>query len=338
MSKKDAGVRDKILKDFLKVANLAKQNYPNLEKATIRLLNYSENSTYLVENPSSGEKNILRVCRPGYHTLSELESELFFINSIYQNTSIDVSVPVAGKNGEYVYKVNLNHEQQDYYCILFEFLQGKQPDVDNEVKLTKVFEKIGEITAHFHEHVINHWDSFRKVKRPKWEYETLLGEKPIWGRWQDGLAITPERLELFQKVTNKIKERLEQYGKGQDKFGLIHCDLRHANLLVDGEDVKVIDFDDCGFSWYLYDLASSLTFIEHRPYVPNLIEAWVKGYRKVRTLSKEEEQEIPTFIMMRRLQIMAWIGSRDNETADEMGSEYTEQTDLLAQKYLENFK
>ncbi|WP_053362709.1 phosphotransferase [Bacillus sp. FJAT-27251] len=333
MAKKDTGNRDNLLEEFLKIANSALKNYPNSEQLTIELLNYSENATYLAENKSNGEKYILRVCRPGYHNLSEIETELYFINSVNENTSVDVSVPVAGKTGEYIYGVN--HNQQVIYCILFEFLQGKQPDVDNKEKLIKVFEKTGEVTARLHEHSINNWETFNQKKRPVWNYETVLGDRPKWGRWQDGLGITPERLELFGKVVNRIKYRLKKFGDGPDRFGLIHCDLRHANLLIDGDDVKVIDFDDSGFSWYLYDLAAALTFVEHRPYVPDLVHAWIKGYRKIRRLSKEEEQEVPTFIMMRRLQMLAWIGSRDNQTADELGSEYTEQTDLLALKYLE---
>ena len=44
--------------------------------------------------------------------------------------------------------------------------------------------------------------------------------------------------------------------------------MRLANLLVDGRDVSVIDFDDCGFGWFMYDLGSSVSFIEHDPTVP----------------------------------------------------------------------
>ena len=61
--------------------------------------------------------------------------------------------------------------------------------------------------------------------------------------------------------------------------------MRLANLLIDGGETKVIDFDDCGFSWYLYDCATALSFIEHRPDVPELVAAWVKGYRSVAPLS-----------------------------------------------------
>ncbi|EJL40206.1 aminoglycoside phosphotransferase [Brevibacillus agri] len=323
---------------FHQVAKHAIHSYPNLSQATVDLLNYSENATYLVKNVPTAEKYVLRVCRPGYHTKAEIEGEVHWISSIYQDTSVEVSLPIAGKNGEYIQTVQLDSDSQEYCCVLFTFLEGEAPDAHNETELVKQFELIGEISAHFHQHAIDNWAAFREIKRPTWDYETILGERPIWGRWQDGVAITPERLHLFQQVADIIKPRLDRFGKDANRFGLIHADLRNTNLLVLDEQVKVIDFDDSGFGWYLFDLASSLTFIEHKPYVPDLIQAWLKGYRKVRALSKEEELEIPTFIMMRRLQLIAWIGSRENETTRELGGEYTEQTDALARQYLEYSK
>jgi len=41
-----------------------------------------------------------------------------------------------------------------------------------------------------------------------------------------------------------IGARLARFGSGAARFGLIHADMRLANLLVDGDDVCVIDFDD----------------------------------------------------------------------------------------------
>lgn len=333
--KQEAASRKEILEKFTKVANAALRNYPNLSGSTMKLLDYSENTTYLVEESISGEKYILRVCRPGYHTLEEIETELFFIHSVDKHTDVAVSTPISGIGGKYIFLVS--HHDEKYICILFKYLAGSEPDIDDGANLIHVFEKIGEISAQVHNHVQENWNMFNKKKRLTWDYDSLLGNHAKWGRWQDSIAITPERLELFEQVSSTIKKRLESFGKGPEKYGLIHCDLRPANLLVEGEKVKVIDFDDSGFSYYLYDLAASLSFIEHRSYVPKLIERWLKGYRKVRHLSLEEEQEIPTFIMMRRLQILAWLGTRDNETTDEMSRNYTEFTEIMAREYLKNY-
>lgn len=326
-----------LLETFERVAKDAVKRFPNCDDATIELLNYSENSTYLVRRPD-GTKSILRVCRPGYHSKEEIQGEITWLQSIAEKTPIEVAMPILGKDGEYVQAVALDDFDQPFNCVMFAFLEGEMPNVDDEVKLAQVFEKIGEITAILHQHSIDHWDTFQTtIRRHTWDYETILGEAPKWGRWQDGKGITPERAELYGRVSEIIRRRLERYGKGRDRFGLIHADLRHANLLVHNDRVKLIDFDDCGYGWYMYDLATSLTFIEDRPYVPDLIASWLKGYRKVRPLSEEEEQEIQTFIMMRRLQLIAWIGSRDNETTRELGSKYTEDTDPMAIKYLETY-
>jgi Ser/Thr protein kinase RdoA (MazF antagonist) len=114
--------------------------------------------------------------------------------------------------------------------------------------------------------------------------------------------------------------------------------MRLANLLMDGSKVKVIDFDDCGFSWLLYDSATTVSFFEHSPEVPELLKAWVRGYRRVGSLSVEEENEIATFVMLRRLLLVAWIGSHsETELAQSMGVDYTRGSIPLCEKYLSRF-
>ena len=85
--------------------------------------------------------------------------------------------------------------------------------------------------------------------------------------------------------------------------------MRLANLLVHDGETRVIDFDDCGFSWFMYDLATALTFMEDRADVMELVDAWLTGYQKVRSLSREEVAEIPTFLMLRRMMVLTWMGS-----------------------------
>lgn len=331
MSTSPIGALETSLNKFNQIASLAVKKFPLLHGALIQLLNYSENATYLVENTKRG-KYILRIGRPYYHSKAEIKSELFLLQLLAKHTSIHVSSPILGKDKEYVQEVI--YEDIPYYCVLFTFLEGDAPDENQKEKLICQFEQLGEITAQLHKFSIQNHHRLQNIERIDWNFETILGPKPKWGRWQEGKAMTRERLELFEEVSEKIRKRLEQYGKDPDRYGLIHSDLRLANLLVEGSQIKVIDFDDCGYGWYVFDLAASLSFIEHKPYVPALINAWMKGYQKVRPLSQEEIHNIPTFIMMRRLQLIAWIGSRDNETTRTLGSQFTEETDVLAKNYL----
>ena len=152
------------------------------------------------------------------------------------------------------------------------------------------------------------------------------------------MGMTPASTTLFARTVDTIGQRLARFGSGPDRFGLVHCDLRLANLLIDGPTVKVIDFDDCGFSWFLYDAATPVSFYEHDPKVPELIEAWLRGYRSQAPLSETDAAEIPTFVMLRRLLLVAWIGSHsETDLAQSMGASYTAGTMDLCDAYLTRF-
>ena len=83
--------------------------------------------------------------------------------------------------------------------------------------------------------------------------------------------------------------------------------MRLANSLVSKEGTRLLDFDDCGHGWFLYDFAASISFIENDPRIPTFKAAWVRGYRLVRVLSAEDEAEIETFIMFGKMALLAWI-------------------------------
>jgi Ser/Thr protein kinase RdoA (MazF antagonist) len=152
------------------------------------------------------------------------------------------------------------------------------------------------------------------------------------------MAVGAQEREVLARLDAVLRERLARFGSGPDRFGLVHADLRLANLLEDGDQTYVIDFDDCGWSWFLYDFGTAVSFFEHDPRVPELTDAWVRGYRTVRALSAEDEAELPTFVMMRRLLLVAWIGSHaGTDLARDIGEEYTVGSCELAENYLSRF-
>jgi Ser/Thr protein kinase RdoA (MazF antagonist) len=131
-----------------------------------------------------------------------------------------------------------------------------------------------------------------------------------------------------------IRQRVDRFGMSPERFGLVHADLRLANLLVHDTHLRIIDFDDCGFSWFMYDFAAAVSFIEHEAMVPDLLRAWVTGYRKAATLSAEEMAEIPTFVVLRRILLTAWLASHSEVPfARQMGAAYTEGTVRLAREF-----
>jgi Ser/Thr protein kinase RdoA (MazF antagonist) len=163
----------------------------------------------------------------------------------------------------------------------------------------------------------------------------MIGPNGYWGPWRAAIGLDRAGGAVLDEALLLIRERIGRFGAGAERFGLIHADLRLANLLVDGTHLRIIDFDDCGFSWFLYDFATAVSFIEHEPIVPQLLDAWSAGYRRIAPLEAEEIAEIPTFVVLRRILLSAWLASHaEVPFARQFGSAYTEGTVRLAQQLL----
>lgn len=299
--------------------------------ATVELCNVSENHTYRVDD---GRRYALRVHRPGYRTTRQIESELQWIDALREDRVIDTPQAIRAPDGERVVAVSASGVAPRN-VVIFEWLDGAAPDLDAGAGALREFELLGAISARMHGHVRG-WTPPSGFDRPRWDYEYSIGPRGHWGAWQDGLGIGPQERRVLDRLDATIAARLDAYGQGPDRFGLIHADTRLANLLIDGGDVRVIDFDDCGFSWFMYDFATTVSFMEDHPRVPELQDAWVTGYRSVAELSEADEAELPTFVMLRRLLLVAWIGSHHTfaTEAAELGAGFTEGTCALAERYL----
>jgi Ser/Thr protein kinase RdoA (MazF antagonist) len=112
--------------------------------------------------------------------------------------------------------------------------------------------------------------------------------------------------------------------------------MRLANLLIDGGRTRLIDFDDCGFGWFMYDFAAGISFMEDHPQVPALRAAWLDGYQGVRPLTDADEAEIDSFIMLRRMALLAWIGSHaGTDLARSQAPHFASVSARLARDYLD---
>jgi Ser/Thr protein kinase RdoA (MazF antagonist) len=199
------------------------------------------------------------------------------------------------------------------------------------------YKELGEIAARTHIHSIG-WTRPDGFERLTWDFDAVFGAAPTWGDWRDGPEMTDDIRTVLEQVEQTVEIRLANFGKGAERFGLIHADMRLANLLTDGAGTRLIDFDDCGFGWYLYDFATAISFIEDDPAVPAMKQAWVNGYRKARNLSEQDAREIDTFIMLRRMALLAWIGSHiEAPEPQELAPGFARVTAELGQIYLQSF-
>ena len=318
------------------VARRALAEYGVAPDAALTLLNVSENATYAVDDPATGERTVLRIHRHGYHDAAEIESELAWLDALRSDTGVRTPRVLPTLDGRRLLAMPEEGQPDPRHVVRFEFLPGVEPAEAGE-SLPQSFELLGGLTARMHDHALT-WRRPAGFSRFAWDYDGAFGTVARWGRWQDGIAVGEEERKVLGRLDATLRTRLARFGTDPHRYGLVHADLRLANLLEDGDQCYVIDFDDSGFGWFLYDFGTAVSFFEDDPRVPELTDAWTRGYRSVRELPAEDAAEIPTFILMRRLLLVAWIGSHSGtDLARSMGADYTAGSCDLAEAYLSRF-
>ncbi len=314
------------------VAGAALEQYDFSAEATVTLVNVSENTTYRVDDPLTGRSAALRIHRPNYHSEVAIESELCWLDALREDGVVEPPRPITARDGSRITTVGVEGGPARH-VVMFEWLPGQSPSTEGD--LVPSFQVLGTLAAKIHSHG-SLWKPPAWFDRYTCDCIAAFGPKAMWGRWQEGLGLGPSEREILSQLDCEIHRRLAEYGMGRDRFGLAHNDLRLANLLIDGDHIHVIDFDDCGFGWYMYDFATAVSFIEEDPRVPEWVAAWLDGYTSHRPLSKSDLEILPTLIMFRRLLLVGWVGSHHEyaKEAAELGTGFTSATCDLAEAYL----
>jgi Ser/Thr protein kinase RdoA (MazF antagonist) len=319
--------------ELVDVARAAAESYGFSPSAELEQFTLTENSTYRVSEQGRAPI-VIRIYRPGGRPAVQIQSELAWMRALRSELGPMLPAIIAGSDDSELVEVIRAGAVPSCFCVAFSLAPGSEPHEDD---LAAWFPRLGAITARFHQQARG-WTTPTWFSRPTWDVSTTLGARPHWGPWSSSVPDAEERAHL-QRLADVVTTRLRRFGADAGRFGLVHADLRLANLVADGDDIQVIDFDDCGFSWYLYDLACALTFNEAHPDVDELIAGWVEGYRTIEPLSPADETEIATFLMLRRLMLSAYAGLRpDTELAHEMAqNRFAAETCTLAEGYLGRF-
>lgn len=322
---------DDLLALLQELANASLHLWPVPDGASARLINVSENATYLVEGPD-GFRTILRVHREDYHTERAIECELLWMDALNASNCVETPDVIVGVDGNAVQRGSLPGRLAERFMVMFAFVEGEQPDESRD--LSGPFEELGAMAARTHLHSIT-WSKPQPFERLTWDLAAVYGPNATWGNWRDGPNVDGETRDVLERVEQTVVRRLTAFGQGVERYGLIHADMRLANLLIQDGETRLIDFDDCGYGWYLYDFAAGISFIEDDPQIPTMRDAWVRGYRSVRAMSDEEEREIDSFVMLRRMALLAWIGSHSNvPEAQELAPNFARTSAGLGESYL----
>lgn len=321
------------------LARVALAHWP-LSATRLRLVKYRENAVFEV-CCSHGARYALRIHRPGYHSDAELHSELEWMRAL-QQSAFAVPAIVPSRSGALFHTVAHALIPEPRQIDLFEWIDGEPlgsvegSSSEDAARLQHVFHAIGQLAARLHAHA-SEWTPSPQFVRHAWDDAGLVGEQPLWGRFWELPALDTAQRALVLRARGRLQLKLGALPRTDPSYGLIHADFAPENLMVDGEQLRLIDFDDAGYGWRLFELATSLYFHYGQPYYATLRDALIAGYRSQRALPEEELAGLPMFLAARGFTYLGWVHTRpETQTARELTPMLIELACSAARDYLDS--
>lgn len=279
------------------------------------LMKYRENAVFRI-TLKDGRFAALRLHRPGYHDETNLRSELDFMAAL-RHGGLEVPSPVPASAGASLVCLAANRQFPKQYADVVSWVDGMAlgqtgtPLSQSSETQAKIFFRIGHAMAAMHD-LADAWAPPEDFNRPAWDGEALLGEKPLWGRFWDCRGLSRDEAAALSALRDDLRCRLTNAQRSGMDYGLIHADLVRENVFLTESEggVAFIDFDDAGYGFRLFDLATTLLKNRQEPAYPAIENALIAGYRSRRALSDAALRSLPLFTVLRSLTYIGWLAER----------------------------
>ena len=284
----------------------------DLGDARPELISRSENVVFRVGN-DCGETFVLRVHRPGYHTLAELNSEQAW-NTALRSAGISVPHSRRTREGDYYATVDVTGTEESRHVSVVDWFEGVtmfeliQAEADSGIQAAH-FERMGRLIARMH-NVTERWQPPAWFERHALDADGLMGAAPFWGPFWESSMFTPNQRKISLDARAAFHAKLSSLPRDSKHYGMIHADLVSANVLINGDELHAIDFDDAGFGWFIFDLVVALVDYADDPRHGAFRDAMVTGYRSERDLEDEWLELLPMLYVVRALSTVGWAHER----------------------------
>ena len=283
----------------------------------IRLIKMRENAVFRIVD-QHGSAFAVRVHRAGNHSDVALRSELQWMDAL-QGAGLEVPTIVPTADGRLFVDAAVASSPESRQVDLLEWIDGCQlgtseGGLGGELRdVERTYRTVGDIMARLHNQATV-WPLPDGFQRPNWDAEGLVGERPLWGRFWDLATLTTDERNLLLLARGRIRQELDGLALrdgGDRRYSLIHADFVPENLLLSADGtVRLIDFDDSGFGWHLFDIATALYFIQDAPQFDAAKDSLLAGYREQRDLPHAVLDKLPVFMAARGFTYLGWVHTR----------------------------
>lgn len=241
---------------------------------TPRLIRNRENAVFEIALPAGPAA--LRLHRTGYQSDAAIWSELWWCAAL---AAEGVAVPAALPDLAGNLLVTLSNGRK---ASVIEWVPGEAMGIAGQpydLPLPVLCDRhraLGKLVADFHAATAR-LTLPPQFTRPRWDIPGLVGETPFWGRFWEHPEASEDQRATLQRARAFLQERLSDHAL-RAAIVPIHADVLRENVLVNDGSLSLIDFDDSGWGFALYDLGTVLSQNLYEPAYPDIRDALMEGY------------------------------------------------------------
>lgn len=297
----------------------------------MKLITHWNNTTFDVCD-STGKRYVLRVGRPGFQDLVQVQAEMAWLALIDRETDICVPQVVMTESGERVIEVGAEGVPEARVCVLFQRRYGA---FFERGLLPHYYENAGRLLAQLHLFAQSFVAPTNFVRKT-WTVETALGCVSAVDQDAFDRLLRPKDEAIYRAVWDRYAEVWHTLGLQADNYGMIHGDFHPRNILFMPHGVGAIDFDECGWGHYLHDVAVAIMGVRQHKRFGALHDAFLNGYRELRELPEVLDGALNAFMAGRLLGLAVWTaGVTDHpwnrERAPRMVAETMDELECMIQ-------
>ena len=296
--------REALLEQARQIARVALEAY-DLPAAGLTPLRCGNNAVFRVEpRGAAAAACVLRVHRPGYRQVEHIRSELQFVEMLATMEGLRVPRPVLAGDGALVMTV-MTGDGEVRHCDLLTWLDGHVRRPGRGLGPRSTY-RLGVLIARMHD-ASARWTAPAGFELPRWDGDGLFTAASPFAPGPLEAIFSPADHMLVEQVEQEVRTLFAELDRLPGSFGVIHADFILGNCLFRAREPGVLDFDDCGWGYFLYDLCPLLGNLRDSPDYRRLRTAFLDGYRAVHPLDPALETHIDLLIAARHITSCLWV-------------------------------
>lgn len=280
------------------VAEAALRAY-DLDVTNVSLITNDWNGVFRVDL-TDGSRRVIRVGLPGRRTRAQVDAEMSWLDALARTATVSVPSPVSARNGSFVIEATSEGVDGSRLCAVFAWIEGEP--IENHLTEANL-ERTGEAVAHLHEHA-------RTFPVPTglraWDTPFPYGEPVVLFDPERASSLTEHERSVFLTVRATTEAAIARLAEAEPPR-MLHADLHEHNLFVDGDVVRVLDFDDSMPGWPAQDLSVIWFELAEQDDIESLMIALRRGYERVARWPERAPGEIAVFAANRALHLANYV-------------------------------